>query len=953
MDTTQFALVKQLFVLVCDLPEPARLAALRTQTDDTEVIDEVMALASQAEVRTAQFATPVFTALARMVQQPLQTGDILGAWTLIAEIGEGGMGKVFRARRSDGHFEQIAAIKLLAGFASKEALTYLARERQILASLSHPNIARLFDGGSTTDGQPYLVMEYVDGLPIDQYCRQHKLSRAAILKLFMVACQAVAFAHQRLVVHCDLKPSNILVSPEGRVILLDFGVSRLLNTVSVDSAGMTDRPTTVVDAVLNAAGGNTVAGVAGVGAASGATGVGFTPRYASPEQKSRSYIGTATDIYSLGLMLAELLGVDLTPVAAPSPSPAPAPPSPLSATTLATLPADLAAILKRASAAAPGDRYTDANALAADLQRFLEHRPVAARPATRAYIISKLLRREWPLALAALALMVTVAGFSWRTVIERDNALAAERATREVKDYMISVFQGADPEVSGQRDLPVSALLDAGHERLALQLQDLPKTRVEMTSILGSVYQSISKREQALKMFDEAIALERSLDRAPSQIRRSPGQPNVLANLLYKKAYTVYDMEDYVRAEAMLRELVTMLDAASPGSAELFNPLRLLGVVLAVQGNTDAARPFLDRAQVLAQQKFADNSIEAAKLHLDFARYHVQMDGGWREGEGHARNAMRIFAEKLGREHNLYVDSLEILVLALGSSGRYEEGIPLAREMSEKRAKLYGEFSNQNSFGIFGYARMLMRAGRRLEAMPLFERCLVIQEKIDGRATLGAVQPMLNLAELKLLAGDYASALALANEVREIHRKLLPAPSQDTLYAQFIAGRAERLLGRLTDAERTTADVLAEREKNTTTAAWRIVQSRLELAAVYRVLKKFDQADTLLTAISTEAAAKAPERAGQIVAEQARVAQANGKFDDALKLFLDAEALYSQGNGDNHPDSWLAKIDRAELLAKRGQRAAAQTLAREIASHVKAAIDANGQIAQQLARLQA
>ena len=204
MDAERFARLKSLFDVVCDLPEADRLAQLQTLGVDPETIDAVLLLCGDVDGFTGRAARTVVDALQANPDAGLRSGDVLGAWTLLEEIGRGGMGRVFKARRSDGHFEQTAAIKLLAGVASPAALRHLARERQILASLMHPQVARLIDGGSTPQGQPYLVMAYIDGVPIDRHCRSRQLSRGQILQLFAQVAAAVAFAHRNLVVHCDL-----------------------------------------------------------------------------------------------------------------------------------------------------------------------------------------------------------------------------------------------------------------------------------------------------------------------------------------------------------------------------------------------------------------------------------------------------------------------------------------------------------------------------------------------------------------------------------------------------------------------------------------------------------------------------------------------------------------------------------------------------------------------------
>ena len=204
----------------------------------------------------------------------LDEGDRLGAWRLVRRLAKGGMGAVYLAERADGHFEQRAAIKLIRGVPSAEMLVHFTRERQILATLQHPNIARLLDGGATPAGQPYLVMEYVEGEPIDAYCKAHALPLDARLALFEEVCAAVQFAHQRLIVHCDLKPSNVLVRADGTPVLLDFGIAQALDRRRGPSS---------VEAGY------------------------FTPGYASPEQLRGEAVATATDVYSLGLILFELI----------------------------------------------------------------------------------------------------------------------------------------------------------------------------------------------------------------------------------------------------------------------------------------------------------------------------------------------------------------------------------------------------------------------------------------------------------------------------------------------------------------------------------------------------------------------------------------------------------------------------------------------------------------------
>ena len=298
------------------------------------------------------------------------------------------MGAVHLAERADGHFEQQAAIKLIRGLPGSDTLVHFARERQILATLQHPHIARLLDGGATPGGQPYLVMEYVEGAPIDEDCRDRGLDLRARLDLFRAVCAAVQFAHQRLIVHCDLKPSNILVRADRTPALLDFGIARVL-----------DRPRVVE-----------------------AEGY-FTPGYASPEQLAGDTLTTASDVYALGLVLFELVTgrkarVDTADRTVARLTEASVRPSELAGDVpwRARIAGDLDAIVLRATAARPAARYVSAQELGDDVQRFLEHRPVRARAPTLRYRATRLLRRRWPVALAMACALLVLAAFTCRFV---------------------------------------------------------------------------------------------------------------------------------------------------------------------------------------------------------------------------------------------------------------------------------------------------------------------------------------------------------------------------------------------------------------------------------------------------------------------------------------------------------------------------------------------------------
>ena len=902
LSTNQFTRVKALFEALCDLPADARCTALLELKEDVEVLAELRLLFDKTLLDSDHAVQPVLNALAALSEEP-RSGDVLGAWTLQEEIGQGGMGKVFLVRRSDGQFDQIAAIKLLAGRPSGAAQLYLARERQILASLSHPNIARLYDGGTTPQGQPFLVMEYVQGLQIHRYCDQHGLSLAARLRLIIDVCAAVIYAHQQLIVHCDLKPANILVTRGGRPLLLDFGISRLIDTG--DWAGSSEYAAPNTNATV--------------------TGAAYTPRYASPEQKARQQVGTASDIYSLGLVLAELLALEW-----PDGQPPP----------LHRLPAELAAIIERATLEQVKDRYGSVEEFAADLRRYLAHEVVLARPPTAFYIARKWLRRNWSWTAAVIGVLALVMTFSLQMRKERDNALRAEQTARAVKDYMVSVFQGADPEMSGQRDLQVSELLDAGSGRLQSALANDPRSRAELSSILGSVYQSIGKRDKALALFDQSI-----------EQARPQSWHLLLAEALHKKAYSLYDMGEFKLALAPAREALTLRERYAGDSVERVASMRLLGSILGYSGETKEAPQLLSQALKLATRLRGADSVEAGSAHLDLARYFGGIGGHADRVSQHSERAAKLFAQHLGAGHFRVSDALEIRILGFAQSNQAVAAVPLARELVAQRSALYGDISHPRSYALHVLGSMLRRAGRNLEAVQVFQTSLDIHAQLDGPESVASLAPMLGLGLTYEGAGSHASALKVFERQLAIHAQHAPVADITPAGLRLHVARNERLLGRLDLAQAALKLVLAEYQADAETPPEDWVDARLELAALSRQQGDLAAAQVAIDAIPPAVLADDPTNNGRTLAERGRIALARNEHEQARMLFKQAQAQLVSTRGENDPEAWLVELDYAEWLLEAGQPAQARELANAIVSKVKLAIDPAGRWADRLRKL--
>ncbi len=417
-----------------------------------------------------------------------EAGHRCGNYRLIEAIGQGGMGSVWRAERMDGLYQSQVAIKLLGSLAlSAHARARFAREGELLARLTHPHIARLLDAGLTDDHQRFLVLELVTGQDILTYVQAAALDRRAILVLFRQILSAVAFAHSQLVVHRDIKPGNVMVTTDGQVKLLDFGVAKL-----IDSDEIEDNLTRVVGAA-------------------------YTEAYAAPEQLRGDTVGTAADIFSLGSLLHQLLlgAVPQWSVAKRDLKPGMRPAFAEAAS--AALPADLRAIILKALAVAADERYATVAAFDDDVARFLAGEAVHAQPATRLYQLRKFIsRHRWSAlagAAASLAVIASLGVALWQLQEAREQrtqALQEASRANEVTTFLTDLFRASDlrmPSSQDKRTLTALQLLDAGREKLKTELDDHPETKVALLGVLAEVYGIMGDGEKFVALNDERIKL--------------------------------------------------------------------------------------------------------------------------------------------------------------------------------------------------------------------------------------------------------------------------------------------------------------------------------------------------------------------------------------------------------------------------------------------------------------
>ena len=435
---------------------------------------------------------------------PLLAGQRCGNYLLVELIGQGGMGSVWRGERIDGLYQSQVAVKLLGSLAlSAHARARFAREGELLARLTHPHIARLLDAGLTDDHQRFLVLELVVGHDITTFVKTAALDQRATLTLFRQVLAAVAFAHSQLVVHRDVKPSNVMVAADGQVKLLDFGVAKLIDTDEAD-----DNLTRVVGAA-------------------------YTEAYAAPEQLRGERVGTAADVFSLGSLLHQLLAGEAPHWQIPkrelSAAMQPMPVASASSASSASIPTDLRAIMMKALAVAPDERYATVAAFDDDLGRFLRGAAVRAQPATRLYQFRKfLLRHRWSAlaGTAALAAVITSLGVAlWQLQEARQQrslALAEAARANAVNAYISDLFDASDLRIASGQDrsqITAKSLLDAGARRLETSMDDQPETKLALLGTLAEIYAHADDRARSEQLLQERIKL--------AQARFGPTHPAI------------------------------------------------------------------------------------------------------------------------------------------------------------------------------------------------------------------------------------------------------------------------------------------------------------------------------------------------------------------------------------------------------------------------------------------
>lgn len=725
-------------------------------------------------------------------------GRTFGAYTLVEPLGAGGMGSVWLARRSDGRFEGTAAVKLLsAALLGAQGASRFRREGTILARLKHPHIAQLIDAGVSEAGQPYLVLEYVEGEPIDRWCDNRALDLESRLRLFLDVLAAVAHAHSNLVVHRDLKPGNVMVSKDGRVKLLDFGIAKLLE-------GDDGAPTQLTRDVGHA----------------------FTPAYAAPEQVLGESVTTATDVYALGALLYLLLS-GRHPAGGPGVSPAemlrailetdPDRPSHVvhatrtqpteaqskSATARSSTPerlrrelrGDLDIIVAKALKKRPQERYASVAALTEDLRRYLAEEPILARPDSLAYRGAKFARRHarslTALSVAVLCLAAIIAFYGTRLAHERDRVRREAQKAAQVSEFLTGLLTHADPYQADSPDPTVRSLLDAGAARVRKDLAGEPEVQREMLTLMGRIYERRGAYEQALPLLGEAVTLGRK--------------------------------------------------TLGP-SAELAQSLNDFGVAEGQVADLDSARATLEEALTMRRKVRGPEHPEVAVSESELGRI-LSDQGHLPEAEAHFRSALAIRRKVLGPADHETATSMSDLALLLRAKGDRAGAETLFRQTLAVTRATRAPMHPDVGTALANLALTVSERGDHAAAEAMFREALVIGQTSLGKDHPDNAQRLANLSGALRLGGKLAEATARNEEALAISRPALGSEHPAVVRQEVGLARAYLAQRRLAAAETLLLHALEIQRRRPIAEGWRLGATQSLLGEIYTALARFPEAE--------------------------------------------------------------------------------------------------------------
>ena len=878
-----------------------------------ETLQELLAKAAEPETWDFLRSLPAFGR--QVFGADHVAGESVGPYTLLRSLGAGGMGTVWLAERSDHTLKRQVALKLPLIAAHPLMQQRLERERDILAGLVHPNIARLYDAGVGAGGQPYLALEFVDGVPIDRYCREHALDVAACLRLFLRVVHAVSYAHANLVLHRDLKPANILVTADGQVRLLDFGIAKILEQDAEQESDLTQL------------GGHAL-----------------TPDYASPEQLAFQPLSVASDVYALGVVLYELLAGErpyklkrdargtLEAVLATD---VPPPSTRAVDARRRQIAGDLDTIVLKSLKKAPAERYASATAFADDLERYLEGRPVLARPDNTAYRLRKfVLRNRLAVGASAVVLVALVASSAvvfWQARLTHLEAVKAQAVQAFLTDVFLANTHD-QPDPLKAQSTTARELLTIGARKIESSMDDAPEAKAEVLRTLGDLLYEFGLGDEAVNLQRQRVAL----------VRRVYGAHDThLAEALLKQAGAMQMSSTYAERAPLLEEAQHIIDATRDVDPALRGELQLQWA--AYLQNTDR--------KASAERAHAADEIFAS-LHLDKKRIAALLiEGNMALRTGNPAGAERSFEESVRIGRDLPVGSAGNLPSALMYLGRSQTELmkPVEAERSFREAvdtaeRIFGRDNQTYVEMIINYGSFLGQKCRFAEALPWLRQAVDTERRTKGDSEIYVLPKALTILGLVLV--DYGRAeegAPLLEQAVELKRG--PKAGIGEIGFMQSAARAQTEAGNVVRAQ-TLLDEASKLIDGLKPEFARLVRADNDCERA-RLALRSDQPKAALALLEGHCAGDASRPAdhnavrGRIF--MAEVSLQAGDIDAAARMSREARAVFGDVSAGRASPSEIARLDTidARVLLAQGDAAGATSLLRRAVEARQAMLDSN------------
>lgn len=860
MDATRWRLIRSLFDELADVDPGMWDAMLRARCPEDAILrDEVLhMLAADREGRdmpsrlaaqTPELLNDIADA-EEARQSSCWIGRELGVWRIVSSLGCGGMGMVYLAERQSGDFRQHAAIKLLRASDDAVGLQRFLAERQILANLEHPNIARLLDGGREPDGTPWFALEYVDGMRLTEWCDDRRLGIRERLRLFREVCAAVSYAHERLIVHRDLKPANILVDTSGQVKLLDFGIAKLLEQ-DAEQTGTALRA--------------------------------FTPEYAAPEQVRGERMTTAVDVYALGVVLYELLTgrrpyritersalaieravLDQRPT---RPSAAldqadvnsmPGTDTGQSATNRGLTPVglrmllrgDLDAIVMKALRKEPDARYASVHEFSEDIRAMLSSRPVAARHGGRRYVAARFLRRNaLSMVLALLTVVALCTGLLAALWQAREARLQRDTA-RQSLSFMTDLFRNADPAMRERADLSLRDLLDQGVRDMDVAFPEQGEARMELLIAMASAYMGLDLPELGEPLLQNA-----------KRIAESSGDRVALARIVVEDCGGRLFRRKWGNCDASIAAVETLLDNDNP------EHVRIVATALDRQAQERSRSSLFEESVVIARRGLAllgpgpDTLRERSDL-IGTTQYSLVALGRRDEAEALVRPLLEELRTSSRVPPRLLADALGNLANTLQGTGRDSEMLEMQREALAVLESLYGKDHPLTMTQLNNLATYLYTTQHLEEARELMVRVVAIRRANPSSDKAFIANSLGNLGAIELQLGSDESARTLLEESLQIY-STFDVPRQRAIFLRWHA-IVLLLQGRLDEADRDIAEgkqIMQELFDKSEPRVLRF-QSLRQVSALAKASRPFPAATCAAITDTAQAFSRSSEAAG-------------------------------------------------------------------------------------------